>query len=153
MLWHYTVFIQAEKICVDCRINVATDRMFGQKCAVWFSKASRWEPTANRVVGLEEGTIRFGNTIDTFVVGGGLVRFGIDRTAAPVSWQEFNQTGGIAMREACALDSAARKIGADPMNWFCSYDAVPRENWCCIEEISDIVDLVAFRWAKSVRLA
>jgi hypothetical protein len=153
MLWHYTVFIHAEKICVDGRISVATERVFDQKCAVWFSKASRWEPTANQVVGLEDGTIRFGNTIDTFVVGGGLVRFGIGSTAAPVSWKEFKQTGGITMRETRALESAGRKVGADPINWFCSYEAIPRKNWCCIAEISDVVDLVAFRRAKSVRLA
>jgi hypothetical protein len=113
------------------------------------------EPTESHaaVVGLEQEVIRFGSTIDTFVVGGGLVRFGIETARAPISWNEFKQSGGIMLREACAFELAGRTVGAHPLDWFCSYEPVPRRSWCCVEEISDVFDLVVLRWAKSARLA
>jgi hypothetical protein len=157
MLFHYTHYCHAVSICADGLIKVEkkiNQGVHGGSAVVWFSTEPRWEPTASKaVIDAVTGLPRTGNMRDTFEQFGGLVRFEIAPNAAFMNWKEYRAFSGISAKHANELEADGKALGADPINWFCSFEPVTRDNWLCIEEIIEPDDPDRFPWKKSTRLS
>lgn len=134
IVWHYTVAVHFPKI-VECGALLPVDpshiddratptlraemrHLYGnEKAALWFSARQDWEPTANK----GNATSR----AETFEVGRGLVRFGIDETRVPFGWAYHVRTSGIRRKGARQLERAGRACGANPSDWRVSYEPIP----------------------------
>jgi hypothetical protein len=150
-IWHYTTYLHAVQICDDGRIKPT--RQDGGQDAVWFSDAPLWEPTASKAALDQTGKYRTGDCQDTFRSGCGFVRLRISPNVKLLSWREYKRLTDMPSTIANEFERDGRELGADPINWFCSFDPVARDNWLSIEEISDPADLAAFRWKKSARFS
>jgi hypothetical protein len=104
-----------------------------ERPAVWFTTSAEWEPTANKIRRLADGTLHALSSEETAFHGAGLVRFEVATDVAPVTWAKHRRAGGIAKRMADALEKSARRAGSDCSDWRLSYVPVPRENWLSVE--------------------
>jgi hypothetical protein len=133
-LWHYTTAQRLEAIARDGVLRQAVAGVSGrERPAVWFTTSAEWEPTANKIRRLADGTLHALSTEETAFHGGGLVRFEVATDVAPVTWVEHRRKGGIAKRMADALEKAARRVGSNSSDWRLSYTPVPRQNWLSVE--------------------
>lgn len=132
--WHYTVGVRFKSIVEDGVILPATAGVpDGERPAVWFSVREPWEPTANKLMRRPNGDLVVLDREETAEAGGGLVRIGVARSAAPVSWREYLRTSGITKKMAEGLAASARRQGSNPALWFVSYHAVPRDLWRAVQ--------------------
>jgi hypothetical protein len=132
-LWHYTTGEKFVAIIEDrilkptaCRIDP------GERPAVWFSANQWWEKTASKIL-QTGGKLRSLSMAETAAYGKGLVRFGVERQTAPISWREFRALSGISPATYRNMAKAGKKRGANPGEWFASFEPVPRELWVAVE--------------------
>jgi hypothetical protein len=144
LVWHYTTGINFIRIVESGYLKPATAGVpVYEKPAVWFSRNQFWEETANKG-GTENGRRRTLSREETRQCGLGLVRFGVTREAAPHDWAEFKARSGIIRSHARGLVASARAAGADPNDWFVSFEPVPRDQWAAI----DVWDEAKNCWAR-----
>ena len=104
-----------------------------EKPVVWFSYHPEWEETANKPVGLPDGTIQRGTKDSTHMLGGGLVRIAIKPESAPIDWTQFKKLSGIDAENVKSLTNAAFSCDMSPRDWRCSFDPVSDSDWLSIE--------------------
>mgnify|MGYP006274232821 CR=1 FL=1 len=137
VLWHYTTGEKFVAIIEDgilkptaCRIDP------GERPAVWFSANQWWENTASKIL-QTDGRLRSLSMAETAAYGKGLVRFGVERQTAPISWRKFRTLSGISPATYRNMAKAGKKRGANPGEWFASFERVPRELWVAVEVFQD----------------
>lgn len=134
IIWHYTTITAADNINVEQIIKVSeTERKFGLKPAVWFSKNPDWEPTATKLVGDNLGNIRLMTKQEQFD-NFGLCRIGIKFTDELISWAKYKHAGRIAplKHEQMELDGINR--GGNPKDWYASFNNIPAEKWITFDQ-------------------
>jgi len=137
MLWHYTTGEKLIAILEDGLIKPTSCRIDpGERAAVWFSANQWWEPTASKTLE-HNGTLRALSMSETAYCGNGLVRFGVAAETAPVSWRQFRTLSGISPETYRNLARAGKKHGADPRQWYASFEPVPRDKWLAIEVLQN----------------
>lgn len=135
-LWHYTIWNYLPSI-LESGIKVATANVpTNEKPVVWLSKNQFWEETANKSY-KNNGKIYKGDMEDTRKLGGGLVRINVSRKISPITWNEFVEKKHIQKRHAWLLINAAKKDGANPDDWYVSFEGVETEDFLCIEYLND----------------
>jgi len=133
-LWYYTTVKKLDEVVRQGEIRPAkTGLSKGEKPAVWFSANPEWEPAANEPWESPDGTIERLNKDQTFVLGGGLARIGVGRDVAPHDWKAFKRLSGISSKMAKELYQAAISAGSRPVQWFATFETVPRSSWLSIE--------------------
>jgi len=138
-LFHYTVGITLIRIVESGAIEPATTFVQGRETpAVWFTFRDTWEPTATKGIMSKAGGPRRDATIQEMVEAtGGLVRLEVAPDRAPVSWMQHRRKGLIDLREADALERAARDRGSDPAEWRLSYTRVETTDIKVVEWSTD----------------
>ena len=131
-VYHYTAVVRWKPIAgsgVLRATSVAIDP--GERPALWFSARKTYEPTAYKNIREPSGNVRPGTYQDLFKYGGGALRFGVPPDGL-VSWSQHRRDGGISAKVAKGLERVAKRIGAEPRDWYVSYEPVPIAN-CTIE--------------------
>ncbi len=128
MLWYYTTAKELNDILGAGELR--PEAIAREKAAVWFSTNQDWEPIANMPRRESAGRL---SKDQTYVLGGGLARIGVDLATAPHDWKAFKQLSGIAPKTAKEVYNAAVQAGSRPGHWHASFEAVARSKWLAIE--------------------
>lgn len=135
LIWHYTTEIHSVKIINDGILKLSHgDKVMGAKPALWFSKNPEWEPTATKLAADSKGNI-FRLSKEQHLEYFGMVRFGIefDKTFL-VSWIKYQFKSKIDIRIYDLLAKVGREQGANPKDWYVSFQGVASNKWVTIEE-------------------
>lgn len=149
MRWHYTTYkhhlpkILAAGYIDTTRVGIDE----GELAAAWFSTDPYFEPTARKMYSVPGQPPRE-LTMDEMHQYAGLVRIGVADETAPVSWAGFRVHSGATKKTIKRLTIAGRKHGANPDNWFASFEPVPRDTWLSIQKWNGTgwVDLDRSEW-------
>src|SRR5438105_3186894 len=103
-IWHYTSVENAKRIFKDQFLRVSKiEKEWGWRPALWFSRSTRWEPTATKM-------FRFVDTNEVRLLTEkeqleliGMARFGIEFTGKLISWEKYKNISGIPAREHRAM--------------------------------------------------
>jgi hypothetical protein len=131
-LWHYTVVEYLPAIPASGEIRLATRLVSpGVKPAVWCSTNAVWEETANKMLGTPRGVTMLdrAGTHEHF----GLARISVRSDAAPHTWADYQRLSGEDRADCRRLERVARKVGAWPAQWRCSFAPILAEDWLAIE--------------------
>ncbi len=143
--WHYTIFQHFESIIMSGEIKLATAGVLpGVKPAVWFSTNHDWEPTVIKALkDFKTGkTTSYSTKNELFYCDmwndllddGALhsfipIRLEIDPNVVNLrTWNNYNKKSGESREMLKALAKTGKKMGANPKQWFVSYEEVPIEN-------------------------
>lgn len=117
-LFHYTVtWNRISSILATQAIMLETRAYPGQKLAAWFSTAPDWDNSVKKGphLGLEKHAESFG-----------AFRIEMKPDALKLhDWKDFVKTSGESSDVLRGMESAGRKFGANPSDWFCCYKDVP----------------------------
>jgi CheY-like chemotaxis protein len=137
LLWHYTVGLHIHSILADGVIRPATAYVpRDQRPVVWFSSNPNWEETANKMI-KQDGVLYALNKEETAETWGGLYRIGVLAETAPHNWENLVFLSNIPPAEARALKKVADQDGADPAEWFGTFDPVDSAKWVSVEKLVD----------------
>jgi hypothetical protein len=127
--WHYTIWHERmESIIRSGQVRPAADGVpFGEAPAVWFSANSVWEPTSDKVAGMN------GSMTENAKTGGGLFRIEVAPKVAPYDWSSFRRVSGIDLHVAHRMEIAALRVGSNPADWYVSFRPVLRSDWLAVE--------------------
>jgi len=132
-IYHYTSLIHLENIVQDGYLKTSgADKRFGIKPAIWFSKNTRWEPTATKMA--FSGTELIDLTEEEQLNTIGMVRFGIPFTAELISWRKYRHVGKINPLLHTSLERIGKEKGANPDDWYWSLKNIPISICTCIEQ-------------------
>ena len=120
--WHYTKGLHVESIVEARALRPATAGVPAtERPAVWFSTAREWEATV-------------GNLDFVHQYAGGAFRVGVILPCRLlVPWSVFVNESGAAEPMVSALTEVAERLGADPSDWWVSFESVPINEWDCVE--------------------
>lgn len=136
LVWHYTVGQLFAPILDDGWLRPATAVVVApEKPILWFSGNQDWEETANKLVGLPDGSFRYGSRETTRELGGGLVRFGYRRDRLH-PWPKIARKAHMTAKTMAGLEAAARKAGSSPAEWYGTTRPIPlaQIKWVEVEE-------------------
>jgi hypothetical protein len=137
LLWHYTTGEKSVAIVQDGLIKPTACRIDPrERPAVWFSTNQWREPTAGKTL-QSGGKLRALSMLETAAYGKGLVRFGVAGETAPVSWRQFRTLSGVSPETYRNLARAGKKHGADPHQWYASFESVGKDKWLAVEVFHD----------------
>lgn len=147
--WHYTVGVCVMQIVTDnltVRPGNVRGGFFlkGERPAIYFTSRETWEPTATKGLMLPESTTedtpeyyaRYGRkatVAECAEIGQGLFRIGVAPEAAPVTWEQFVESGGLPRKMARELKRSARADGSRVEDWRLRYDPLPFTEWARVE--------------------
>jgi hypothetical protein len=139
ILWHYTTGKKFQSISKDGLILPATMGVpKREKPIVWFSSNGYWEQTAGKLLRMAGGTLmKLSMEQHTHELCGGLVRIGVAPSTAPYSWPTLKRLSRMSLKTARSLWTAGINAGADPTEWFGTFDPVPREKWMAVQVFKD----------------
>jgi hypothetical protein len=140
LIWHYTIQDRLEGIVADGRIKREIRLNRNERKVVWFSSNQNYEMTACKGT-LENGVRRTLTFMEMTTLG--LVRIGVEPSTAPVNWKQFQRESGIYRPYARGLEKSGRKVGANPNEWFVSFDEVTADKFVRIESY------VVGRWVEA----
>ena len=139
LLWHYT-FSGRDHLdeILGTRILKVTQRIEGvDRPLLMFSSNQRYEKTAG--FGFEHAGALFdlslANTPYNFANRDQitLARVGVEPSNTLIAWRDFCRTGEIPKESARALEKVARKVGANPSDWFVRFEEVPSPEWKAVD--------------------
>lgn len=131
-IYHYTSVVQLEKILHDGFLKVSeTDRKYGIKPAIWFSKNTDWEPTATKKVFNGEKVVQLSKEEQLNSIG--IARIGIPFSKHLISWRKYRHVGNIHANFHAILEQVGIEKGSRPSDWFCSLKNVPGREWVSVE--------------------
>ena len=126
--YHYTVLQTFEKIIHSGEIQPTSVKVNdNERPAAWFSTNPIWEETVRKRVARSEDE-----------PGPLLSRDGLSKAGFPpvrieanpnrvhlIPWEELKRISGITRNEARRLERVAREWGANPHEWYATFNAVP----------------------------
>jgi hypothetical protein len=135
--WHYTVYQHLKKIAESGEIRpTAKYTEYGEIAVVWFSTNPVWEETVRKSIKDTETSKQIGPLSRDGLSERGLhpVRIEVNPTLVDIrSWNNFKKRSGISKPGIKSLIKSAKHWGADPKEWWVSYEAVPSRSWLSIE--------------------
>jgi hypothetical protein len=132
LLWHYThgeAFMEILSLgYIDvARIGTEPD----ERSVAWFSSDQFWERTVRKALpsapkqpfGME-GMLRNGMN---------LFRIGVAKDTVPLNWTAIRRQSGMSSKTANAIVRVARDWGANPYDWYGSFEPVRKDMWITME--------------------
>lgn len=117
-IFHYTIgWNRISSILLTKSILLESQVYIGQKTAAWFSSALEWENTVKKghCFGLKQHAETYG-----------AFRIEMKRCALRLyDWKSFIRTSGESLSILRGMAEAGRRFGANPSDWYYSYEAVP----------------------------
>lgn len=117
-IFHYTVgWNRISSILLTKSILLESQVYIGQKTAAWFSSAPQWENTVKKghCLGLKQHAETYG-----------AFRIEMKRSALRLyDWKSFIRTSGESLSVLHGMTVAGRQFGANPSDWYYSYEDVP----------------------------
>ena len=142
VLYHYTVMEHFKKIVESEKIKRATKHLGPkEKPAVHLSSNPEWEMTVKKTpLGLSDAV---GLRNHSHLIP---VRIKIEAEACNIiPWRVFKKRSGISAKMARFLEKRGKEMGADPKQWYCSFEDIPLGvclsvefwdgEWCLIPEV------------------
>lgn len=131
--WHYTVYRSLRGILEDGEIKV-TELHF-EYCGMpgaWLSTNSIWEETVRKAF-KDSVTGKVSKALsrdDLFKRGEPPVRVEIDPKLVSIrKWKNHKKKSGISKKLAKGLEDVGKKWGANPDEWYVSYQPIPVTSW------------------------
>lgn len=135
LAWHYTTGQNFIKIVNSGFLKpIDIDVRPPEKPILWFSLNQKWELTANKAV-MESHGIRRLSMEETFRLGGGLVRFGIELNKLYLG-VELKKRSRMSTTIWNALCKEGLKQKAKPSEWCGTLNAIPVDD-LVVEVMSD----------------
>jgi hypothetical protein len=136
LIWHYTTKVHYPKIVNDGFLRPSKgDKTMGAKPALWFSKNPFWEPTATKLAGDSLGNI-YKLTLKQQLELFGMIRFGVEFDNSLVSWSRYKYKSNIKNKWYSYLELSGIKQGANPNDWFVSFERVTSDKWVTVQEFN-----------------
>lgn len=115
--WHYTTGENALLIFESGELRPTSSYIEpGEKPILWFSKTQYWEETANKMLRLDDGSLRKLTMKETYERGEGLFRFGLPSERA-TNWPKIASLAGMRSKIRQNLEIAGMRDGADFREW------------------------------------
>ncbi|MBW0161805.1 MAG: hypothetical protein HYI21_00390 [Sediminibacterium sp. Gen4] len=134
LIWHYTTKVHYPNIVNDGFLRPSKgDKIMGAKPALWFSKNPIWEPTATKLAGDSLGNI-YKLTPQQQFESFGMIRFGIEFDDSLISWSRYKHKSNIKTEWYCHLEQSGIEQGANPKDWFVSFQRVTSDKWLTVQE-------------------
>lgn len=133
-LWHYTTTKRLAKIIENRKIkgtSIGVDEK--ELPAVWLSSNPDFEQAArNETRDRDSDPGRIGATREElFQAGYPPVRIEINRARVRAhDWESYKKLSGISEETAAALEQTGTEKGADPSEWYASFQPVPLAGGC-----------------------
>jgi hypothetical protein len=133
--YHYTFYTRLLKI-IDCGYVRTTGKGIdqGERPVVWVSTHEGWEKTLNKLISAGSLPKLIGR--DELFQRRLLLPARVEinpATTALHPWGEFKKTGGITQFSSKLLEEQGLRMGANPTNWFVSFENIPSSSWLSIE--------------------
>ncbi len=133
-LWHYTATRRLAKI-IESRKIMATSMGIEpmEHPVVWFSSNPDFEQSArNEIRDKDNGSARPEATREEmFRAGFPPVRIEINTSKVRVlDWEGYKKMSGISEEAALGLEKAGVEKGAEPSEWYVSFESVPLAGGC-----------------------
>ena len=127
LLWHYTAEHRIGDILRCGYVDVARLHILPPERAIaWFSTDQYWERTVRKAE-------PYGSMEEMLRAEVKLYRIGVLPEAAPLNWTAIRKQSGMSAQIANRLAAAARKWGANPLDWYGSFSPVLESQWQAIE--------------------
>ncbi len=126
--FHYTIRRHWESIQQDQLLRLE-DEAPPCRPAVWFSTRTVWEPTATKGILLNGRLVPASWKLMQEI---GLVRIEVAPETAPHDWKAYTRLADCPW--ASDLARTGRSAGADPRDWFVSFEPVPSSQWLRVDE-------------------
>jgi hypothetical protein len=135
LVWHYTVNNSMSGILQDGEIKPADIYVDTSKerPITWFSKDPFWERTVFKGFRTSAGIVDL-DMGGMLAHGIRLFRIGVRCSVAPHNWTALRLLSGMDSRIANGLVRSAKERGANPQDWFGSFESVTSDKWESIEE-------------------
>ena len=134
-MYHYTIGERLVSILKDGLIKPATAFVpKNERPVVWFSRANRWERTANKMTLTPTG-YRTLTMEETAARGGGLYRIAVSSGLRGLHpFTRIVRESGQHPAMTRALLTTAHEVGSDPeADWYGTFHPVPVSVFLCIE--------------------
>lgn len=138
--WHYTTgqhlpkIIQSKKLRLEVGISISK----GERMAVWFTTADRYEPTALKAQIQKDGSkYDFQTAAEQAPHTQGLVRIGVDakRLLTYDQWLDRSRVHPLQLK---GMEQAASLKGVDCHRlWYVSFKPIQQNAWLAIETSDD----------------
>lgn len=140
--WHYTTGQKFLAIVESGYLKPTNiDVKPPEKPILWFSLNQKWENTANKAILEASGEIKRLSMMDTYKLGGGLVRFGIEPNMLNLG-DELRRKASMSASLWRALWKEGLKQNAKPSEWCGTIKSIPIDE-LIIEVMND-----DFVWVK-----
>ncbi|WP_131282806.1 hypothetical protein [Blastopirellula marina] len=134
MRWHYTNGRRIDAIFASGKLKPAAScNSSRMRPAVWFSANAHWEATANRAVRRIDGSVLRCDREQTDLFCDGLFRVEIGASTMLASWREMAAMCGMQPGDRLKIESLARRLGSNPLQWYASLRSIDRDHWTAIE--------------------
>jgi len=117
-----------------------------EKPILWFSMDQVWEPTACKATE-ELGVIKRLTKNETFQLGCGLVRFGVDPHIL-IPWPKIGHMARMSKRIQKSLTREGIRQGANPCLWMGTLEPVVREKWAVVDVWKCNEDFNTGKWVR-----
>ena len=116
MAWHYTTGEKFTAISESQMLLPTDSYIDGTEAPIlWFSTKSYFEPTACKAR-LIAGKVTTLTMMETFDLGGGLVRFAVDESTL-IHWKDLPHAANMSKKTAKKLERSGKAQGANPKQW------------------------------------
>jgi hypothetical protein len=135
VLWHYTTLDCFRQIDQDGEIRPATAHVpEDERPIAWFTKNSKWEPTATKGMVLVNGVRR----VATLAEMAPLVRIGVVEDRERLHpWVRLEKLANMSSRTARDLERTASRVGSNPGDWWGAFSPIARSSWFAVEVSHD----------------
>jgi hypothetical protein len=136
LYYHYTTIENLQKILASGEISLATAGVEkNEKPAAWVSSNSQWENTVNKFRIIANGTI----SILSFeeMIKYGIARIQIAEDKNLVHFGKFFFQSNMKKSTFNALIKSGKERGANPKEWFASFQPISQNQWKKVEIYKD----------------
>lgn len=132
-MWHYTTKERLEVIIKsgELKASGANKTQSNEKATLWFSKNPFWENTATKLINTPQG-IKLMTKQEQYEFCG-LGRIKLLNGVKLYNWKQFKEFGGAKIKVLRKLEEQGVRLGANPNDWYWTFDNVKSENWDSIE--------------------
>lgn len=132
-MWHYTTKDRLDEIIesMELRPSGANKTQANEKATLWFSKNPNWENTATKLLNTPQG-IKLMTKQEQYEFCG-LGRIQLLSGVKLYSWKNFKEFGGGKIKNIRKLELQGIKLGANPSDWYWTFDKVGIEKWSSVE--------------------
>lgn len=148
LAWHYTTGAHFVAIAADGFLDPRhTVTPQNERNIIWFSTAQHWEPTAQKALTHNDGSMDLLGMSGTFERGRGLIRFGLNaRDPRLEAWPRLGRRAGMDASVIQSLEKVGLRQGAKPSQWMGSFKRIPLRD--LVIEVAEEIE-GGFRWVRA----